>query len=285
MGTPENLVQLINAESERLTHDLHALPPEAWQHSSACRLWEVRDVVGHLTWLAEFFLDIISRGMQGDASMPAGFPSGDALTAGACNAYIAQKAIAHRQRLGEQLLPTYSTCYTALRRLLSRLTPPDWDKPCANWPSVCTVAVRTVLVQIIQELVLHGWDIRSRLETAAPLSPESLPLLMARILARLRRFGAANFRPNAIFLTPVRYRLELTGAVPGTHDLIVDTGTVRMEPAGTASPHVTFRGETECLVLLMYRRLTLESMLATGQLVVEGDHGLTAAFDQWLKEA
>ena len=59
----------------------------------------------------------------------------------------------------------------------------------------------------------------------------------------------------------------------------------QMEPAGTAPPHVTFRCETERFVLMMYRRLTLEPLRTAGQLVVEGDHGLTTAFDQWLKAA
>jgi hypothetical protein len=58
-----------------------------------------------------------------------------------------------------------------------------------------------------------------------------------------------------------------------------------MEPAGTATPHVTFHCETDIFVLMMYRRLTVESVIASGQLVVEGDQGLTAAFHHWLKGA
>src|SRR5262245_14842049 len=146
MDTTENLVQLIHAESERLTHYLRTLPPEAWRRPTACELWEVRDVVGHLTWVAEFFADTISRGVQGDASVPADRPPGDPPATGAFNAYIAQRAIARRESLGEQLLPTYSVCYAALHRLFTGLTPQDWDKPCAFWPSVGTVPVRMFLV-------------------------------------------------------------------------------------------------------------------------------------------
>jgi hypothetical protein len=58
-----------------------------------------------------------------------------------------------------------------------------------------------------------------------------------------------------------------------------------MEPAGTATPHVTFRCETDIFVLMMYRRLTLEPVLAAGQLVVEGDQGLATAFARWLTGA
>jgi uncharacterized protein (TIGR03083 family) len=285
MDTPEHLVQLIQAEFTGLTHYLHTLPSEAWNHDSACAEWEVRDVVGHLTWLAEFFVDIMARGVQGDASNPVGLPSADTFTAASFNAYLAQQAIVHRGRLGDQLLPTCDSCYAVLIRLLSRLTPLDWDQPCANWPSIRTVPVHTVLVQILQELVIHGWDIRSQLTTADSLSPESLPVLMARIPAQLHRIASANRCLNATLPTPIHYRFVLTGAVPSTHDIIIGNGTVRMEPMGMVAPHVTFYCETERFVLLIYRRLTLESMQAARQLVIEGDHRLTTVFDQWLQGA
>jgi hypothetical protein len=90
----------------------------------------------------------------------------------------------------------------------------------------------------MQELAIHGWDIRSRLETAAPLSVESLSVLMTRIPARFEVPGYATFRLDARAPIPIRYRFALTGAVPSTHDIIVENEQARMEPAGTATPHV-----------------------------------------------
>ena len=49
MDTPEHLVHVLQGEAERLTQSLQTLPPDAWHHPSACDLWDVRDVVGHLT--------------------------------------------------------------------------------------------------------------------------------------------------------------------------------------------------------------------------------------------
>jgi SCP-2 sterol transfer family len=147
------------------------------------------------------------------------------------------------------------------------------------------IPVRAFLPLTMQELAIHGWDIRSRLETAAPLSAESLPVLMTRIPARFGVPGYATFRLAARAPIPIRYRFALTGAVPSTHDIVVENEQARMEPAGTATPHVTFHCATDIFVLMMYRRLTLEPALAAGQLAVEGDQGLTAAFDRWLKGA
>ena len=283
MDTPENLVQLIGSESERLTQYLHTLSPEAWHHPSACEQWEVCDVVGHLTWLAEFFVDTVSRGVHGDTSVPAGRPPGDIPAGASFHTYIAQRAIAYREHVGEDLLPTFGTCYAQWQHLVTGRPPSDWDAPCAFWRG--TVPVRVVLVQSIQELVIHGWDIRSRFEPMAQLSAESLPVLMGRIPARLGGSGYPDFRFDTQPPRPVCYRFALTGAAPSTHDILVENAKARMAPAGTATPHVTFHCATGTFVLMMYRRLTLEPVLAAGELVVEGDPGLTAAFDRWLKEA
>ena len=68
-----------------------------------------------------------------------------------------------------------------------------------------------------------------------------------------------------------------------THDVIVKHGRCRMEPADASTAQVTFRGEAETFVLLLYQRLPLPVATATGSLVVEGDGELTAAFDRWLQ--
>jgi len=59
----------------------------------------------------------------------------------------------------------------------------------------------------------------------------------------------------------------------------------RIAPASATAAHVTFRGDTETCVLLIYGRLTLESASASGCLRIEDEHGLIAAFERWLKGA
>jgi uncharacterized protein (TIGR03083 family) len=284
MDTLENLVTVVQSESERLTRYLYTLPPNAWTRPSACERWEVRDVVGHLTWVAELYADGISRGIQEDVSPPAGFPPAGTSTGASFNEFIAQSSIACREQLGGQLLATFGAYTTQLHRLLAGLSPQVWEKPCYHPVSIRPV--QAFLSMWIQELVIHGWDIRSRVETHAPLSAESLHVLMARIPARLGGLlGRGTFRFDARAPMPVRYRFVSSGAVPSTHDMLIENEKARMEPAGTAPPHVTFHCDTDIFVLMMYQRLTLEPVIASGQLVVEGDQGLAAAFDHWLKGA
>jgi hypothetical protein len=102
-------------------------------------------VVGHLTWAVEFYTDTISRGVQGDTSLLTDRPPGDSPEAAVFNAYIAQRAIAWRERLGEQLLPTFRTRYEQLHHLLVGLPPQAWEKPCAFWRFMGNIPVRAFL--------------------------------------------------------------------------------------------------------------------------------------------
>jgi uncharacterized protein (TIGR03083 family) len=283
MEVPENLVRAIQGEAERLTQDLQTLPPEAWGQASACERWEVRDVIGHLAWMAEFYVEAVSRAVQGDVSPPAGFPAVGASTGASFDEFIAQRAIACRKSLGEQLLPTFRTRLAQLTHLLATRTPQDWEKPAYRFSRL--VPLRNYLYLSMQELTLHGWDIRSALEPVAHLSVDSFPALMDRIPQRFTIPWVADFSRGTSLPSPIRYRWDVTGEVSSPYDIVVEDGTCRIEPGGAAAGQVTFRSDTETFILLMYGRLTLEPAIATGRLNVEGDQGLVTAFDRWLKRA
>jgi putative sterol carrier protein len=65
--------------------------------------------------------------------------------------------------------------------------------------------------------------------------------------------------------------------------VIVEGGTLRLEAAGQMRAQVTFTCDTETFLLLMWGRLALETATATGQISIEGDHGLAADFGRWYK--
>jgi uncharacterized protein (TIGR03083 family) len=285
MDASADLVPVFHAEAERLAQYLDTLPSDAWTQPSSCVGWEVRDVVAHLTFIAEFYADVIARGVQGDTALLPDRPPGDGPELTVFHAYLAACAIATRARLGEHLLATFRTRYEQLHHLLAGLGLQDWEKPCAFWRFAGNIPVRMFLPLVIPELSIHGWDIRSRFETPAPLSAASVPVLLGRIPGLLAFPGVGRFRLDAGEPQPVRYRFELTGAVPDTYDIQVENDTARIAPVGTAPPHVTFRCAADIFVLLMYRRLTLAPIIQAGHLVVEGEPGLTAAFDRWLKRA
>jgi len=105
MDASADLVPVFHAEAERLAQYLDTLLPEAWTQPSPCVGWEVRDVVGHLTFIAEFYVDVIARGVQGDTALLPDRPPGDGPELAVFHAYLAERAIATRARLGGAAAP------------------------------------------------------------------------------------------------------------------------------------------------------------------------------------
>ncbi len=275
MDTLEYRIELCQAAAEQLTQYLQTLSVEAWCHPSACEAWEVRDVVAHLTWGAELYAGAIARGMQGDTSPLEDSPPPGTLTRAELSALIAQRSIAYRESLGEHLLATFTARHDHLQRLLESFSPQDWEKPCAH--PVGLRPAHWFLTARLTELAMHAWDIWSRRDPTRPLFAASVPLF----LERLPGIVARNARPDTLLRAPLCYRFAVTGAVPSQHDIVLEGDAVRMEPAGTTAADVRCQCDTETFVLLMYGRLTPQTAVARGRLVVEGARDPMATFGSW----
>lgn len=282
METPAHLVQVLRGEVERLTQYLQTLPPAAWHHPSACDLWEVRDVVGHLTWVAQRFRGTVSRALHGDSAPPAGAPPVGTSTRAGRNAFVAREAVALRERLGDQLLPTFRAQVDQLIALLTPLSPSEWEQPA--YSALRVVPLWHYPFLTLAEVALHAWDIHSRLDPVARLSLESVAALVQQLPPRLAWGGPGGVAlgHGATLSLPGRYRWEVSQVVPRRYDIVGEDGAYRIAPASEAVADVTFRGEAETFVLVLYGRLTLEAAMATSRLRTEGEPGLVAAFARWL---
>jgi hypothetical protein len=77
----------------------------------------------------------------------------------------------------------------------------------------------------------------------------------------------------------------LTGVGACEQDIVIDGEKVRVEPVGAATATVTFHGDTETFVLLMFGRLPLSEALAQRRLMAEGEAAQVDAFAQWFRGA
>ena len=222
-------VPLVHTEADGLAQFLATLSADDWQRPSACDLWAIRDVVAHLIWAADFYTDTVSCGIHGDISHPADRPPGNAPALfPAMPAYIDQQARTVRDRVGTALLPTFRSSYHALSNVMASLSPQQWERPCAFFqfrgghrPAYA------FLFTILAELVIHGWDIRSRFDATAPLSAQSLRFLLGRSLPTL--VGFLTFPRDTGSPSPVRYRWDLGVDSALRYDVIIDGGRARME--------------------------------------------------------
>ena len=282
MKTYQDRVKVLQSESERLRQYLGGLPADAWTKQSACDLWQIRDVVGHLVGGAEFYAETVARGVQRISSPPEGRqPAGTGSGASSAER-IAQGGIANRERHGDQLLPAFEDRDHKLNGLLAGLSAQDREKPCYH-PGGIVPAGNFVDLRI-KEVALHDWDIRSSLEPNARLSPEAVPSIML-LLARSLASGSFPwaFWPGPKLSEPVRYRFEVAEPVPIRADIAVEGDRARLEDAGDGPADVTFRCNTETYLLLINGRVSPAPAMADGRLTVEGDAGLAAKFGQWFQ--
>ena len=124
MDSPEERVKVAIAESERLKEYLSSLPPEAWNKPSACELWEVRDVVAHLAWVAEAYTERIHESLS-----PKGQPAAGPISAVSFAGGNAQRAISRREKLGDQVFSDFVKTNDQLNQLMATLGWQDWEKP------------------------------------------------------------------------------------------------------------------------------------------------------------
>ena len=274
MGSVIEKVRLVKEESARIAQYLNSLSLDAWSTQSACDAWQVRDVLAHLTGSMEMFGANIARGVAGDSTPPEGLPpagEGDMAVRLAANA---QRAVDFRESQGDGLLAAFNDRRVQFDEVLSKLRESDREKPCYH--PAGTISVETFLNLRITELIVHEWDIRSRLEPAAVLSEQSLPSIMEMfpvfVVGRL-------FNPGSRLTITVRFRFELTGPVSGSHDIVAGgDAKALMEQTGEGIPSVTFSCDTQTFVLLVYGRITLQEEVSAGRITVSGDNALAAQF-------
>ena len=270
-----NLVQTVTGEASRLRNFLSGFHAQTWASDSTCEGWTNEDVVAHLAGSASGWAATITRAVAGDAGPPEG---GSFLAAGERGSHpTGEAARAARQQSGPQLLDMFTTRHASLRQLLEGLTEEDWDKPCFHRRG--ELPVSGYLGIQIQELVLHGWDIRWGLDDATELSDQCLPAMVDLVPRWLRN----AFAPGLDLPTPVRYRFDVSSPVAVHEDLLVNGDSYQAGPSGPEPADAVFRCNTGNYILLMFGRLQVERAVADGRLSIEGSQDQARNFNAWFK--
>lgn len=284
MASNEEIVNLIRDESTRVVQYLIQLPRDAMELPTPCESWTIEDLIGHLVWFAETYGGMIEKGLRDDLTPPDGFPEAGAHGGVETEGLYARASINRRKDLGTGLLESLSERYAWLNDMLASIGPGDWEKLCYH-----TIRLRPVenfLPTIIQELVVHEWDIRSSVGSPTKISAESLPILIDKFPlgkpATNRRPWGIPFPTDSDSPKPLIYRFQLTGPGAVDLDLMVDGEQTRLEESTESLADLSCTGDTSSFVLMMYERNSLEYCLADGSFNADGDLDLVARFDRWL---
>ena len=270
-------IKLTRKEGGDLIAYLETLSDEQWNAPSACKGWSVADVVGHMVFA---FRDIcyngVSRGLQGDASIPEGFPDPENLPNEVRAKFIFDMALKNARELGPELLPTFKSYVEKVCDLWETLTPDNWDAPCYRPPGIRPA--HTFVSTPIIETAMHHWDIRSKLDEAeAYLSQESMAYIIQQIISR------PPVTMGEKLPTPVRYRFDSTSAEYSPFDIVTTGDTASTEPIGTVAADATFICDAETLVLLMYGRQKPHESVEKAKLILEGEDEHLNHFANWFR--
>ena len=270
-----NLVETVVAEASRLQEFLTSLDAQTWASDSTSEGWTIEDVVAHLAGSAGGWATNITRAVAGDAGPPEGqsfLPTG--VRASHPSGAAARES---RQKSGPHILDDFISGHERLRNVLGTLGDEDWDKPCFHRRGVRPI--KDYLGIQLQELALHGWDIRWGLDGAAELWPGSL----AALVDLVPRWIGIAFAPGLDLPAPVRYRFDVSNPVAVHKDLVVDGDAHKTEASNTEDADATFRCDTGNYLLLMFGRLQVERAVADGRLSVEGSMERAKDFNAWFK--
>ena len=265
MTTPEQRVNILKAEAQRLEQYLTRLPDEAWNHPSTCGQWTVADVIAHLTSVAGDYASYIADAIRADGVIPESLPRRTNLRRDASAA--AESTISLRKDLGSQLLAEFSKTKAALEQALDQVSPSGWDRLC--YRSSGAEPVRNILDQFITEFAVHGWDVTFPFDPKVKLSPDCLAVMVERYPHRPRWWDIEL--PTNHPALPVRFRFKMSDVfVPGTDFIILTENEKFMEVAGDSLPEVNFRCNADTFVMIAYGRMRLESATSEGSLTFEG---------------
>lgn len=178
------------------------------------------------------------------------------------------------EKLGNQLLLSFESSYGELLHLLNDLELGDYDKPC--WHPRGPTSVADFVDLLIQELALHGWDIRSKLDQKHHINAALLPIVLEMIPGWLRM----GFHPGPAIHTSIRYGFSVSDDLL-RHDVVVDGHTFRLETRGTHPLDVTFRCDMETYVLITSGRLHIDLAVTQGHMSYCGDPVIAYQFSQW----
>lgn len=87
------------------------------------------------------------------------------------------------------------------------------------------------------------------------------------------------FQPGSRLTKTARFRFEITGAGPGTLDIVIEGGKARSETAASTVADVTFQCDADTFALVAYGRTSMDKAIRDGLVAVQGNRDLAAQFD------
>ena len=181
MDSSKNLsliLETVEECSDRFLDDISSIGSSDWEVPSRCHQWAIKDIYSHTLAINGFFLNSLTRAIQGDGNPSEGMPN-----PGTGNARTMAEGIASRAiQISETAFPTISQLVDMLKSMESNLIalfksiePGDWNvlayHPAGKFSPYLLLKMK------LMELVMHYWDIFSSLDPLYEIPEKEAKLL------------------------------------------------------------------------------------------------------------
>ena len=254
-----------HAERERLGRTIQYAAPELWEADSVCRGWRNRDIVAHLAAQDTAAAQLLAGepAAEFDAFREA---NGGELWVNGFNEW----AVEVRKDLpARQVIADWGRAAAAFLTLAARGPEEAWQTAKVDWVAG-EIGVRYLVQSRMIEWWFHGEDIREG--GGLEENPQHWPVYLTNDLA-VRMLPYALGQAGLSF--PGRsIRVDLEGVGEGTWHWGL---APRETPPGDRKPDAFVQGRGTAFALVAGRRVSADTYLENGDLVVGGNEGLALA--------
>ena len=175
---PQLILKAVEECSEKFVDGISILGSSDWELPSKCHQWAIKDIYSHTLAINGFFLNSISRSIQGDGNPSEGMPNPGTGNARSMSEGIASRAI----QISETAFPKLSQLIDTVKGMESNLITLFQNVESTNWHSLAyhpagKFSPYLLLKMKLMELVLHCWDIFSSLDPLYNIPDKEAKLL------------------------------------------------------------------------------------------------------------
>ena len=165
----DNLLRVVRGEAEALFEMASA--KDAWERSTACTLWQVRDIVGHLIDTTEGYFASFDAAASG-TEVPAAL--GLKIMADRVN----DGARSHRGLTQDEALDRLRADFDKMMEMCAALGPEEWGGKQVAHKYMGPLPAFFYPVFQLMDYGVHGWDIRQGTGRAHGLAADTADLLV-----------------------------------------------------------------------------------------------------------
>jgi uncharacterized protein (TIGR03083 family) len=252
----QQAIQIGRAELAALAADLRAGGEALWDAPTHCAGWAVKDAVVHVLGVVNFFAASTRAALSGQPVAP---PDEQAR-----EAWAAQVLARPREEVLADLLRAYDDYAEYLETLDVAALDFPVQMPFGAHP------VWWVAVVLLDEIVVHWWDIEAPRNPEARLAPAAVPPLVEMMV------GAAGLLAVGPKTEGV-WELDLGSDAKRSVAVRVQGDQVAVESGPAADANARLAMDGEAFVRLIWGRLDLERELDQGRIRLQGDRARALA--------